>query len=191
MAAACASLPEALQQARYDLNALFQLEAALAAAAQAIRIDAQVATCLPTPARPCARRTASGVCELAEHRKRTAAEQAQAQLLHYWQNTQAGGTIDDWKKAVAAPHARARVPPSVPAWPRRCALPQASLAQSFAPAPVIWQDAERSTAGSQGHGRKPEPVRKQPLHPLQRLQTHQKIQQPTQRPVRLPDESVR
>src|SRR5690606_26743105 len=55
LSAACASLPEALRQPRYDLAALFQLEAALAGMMTAARAEAQTAACsarLPEAERP-------------------------------------------------------------------------------------------------------------------------------------------
>lgn len=144
MAAACASLPEALQQPRYDLNALFQLEAAMAATTQAVRIDAQVAACLP-------RLPAAAQDELRaahvdwQRSEAAAAEQAQTQLLHYWRSIQTESPIEDWKKAIAAAYAK----PGVGICKRLAVAlraPQAALSQSFAPAPAPALPAETDAA---------------------------------------------
>jgi hypothetical protein len=140
MAAACASLPEALQQPRYDLNSLFQLEAAMAATTQAVRVDTQVAACLP-------RLPAAGQDELRaayadwQGSEAAAAEQAQVQLLHYWRIIQTESSVEDWKKAVAAAHAKPAggVCNGLAAGLR---TPQAALAQSFALAPAPTLPAE-------------------------------------------------
>ena len=134
LAAACASLPAALQQPRYDLSALFQLEAAIAAMTQATRVDAQVAAC---NTRLNGTEQARLLASHADWQRRegAAVETARAQLVHYWQSTAAVGDVNEWLQAQTRRYSN---PP-----PARCAGladwlkdDEASLAQSFAPAPT-------------------------------------------------------
>lgn len=135
MAAACASLPEALQQPRYDLNALFQLEASLAATTLAIRAEAQTAACMPRMAEP-ARSALQAAHAEWQRNESAAAEQAQAQLQYAWKNTRTGGSFEEWKQAVAGNHAQTpqALCDGLASWLRS---PAARLEQSFASAPVL------------------------------------------------------
>ena len=144
MAAACASLPEALQQPRYDLNALFQLEAALATTAVAIRAEAQTAACLPRLAEP-ARNTLQAAHAEWQRSESAAAEQAQAQLQQQWKNTRSGGSFEEWKQAVSGGYTRTpqALCDGLAAWLRS---PAAKLEQSFAPAPVLTPGVEDEPA---------------------------------------------
>ena len=144
MAAACASLPEALQQPRYDLNALFQLEAALAATAVAIRAEAQTAACLPRLAEP-ARNALQAAHAEWQRSESAAAEQAQAQLQQQWKNTRSGGSFEEWKQAVSGGYTRTpqALCDRLAVWLRS---PAAKLEQSFAPAPVLTPGVEDEPA---------------------------------------------
>ena len=140
--AACASLPEALRQPRYDLAALFQLEAALASMVTATRAEAQAGACaarLPEAERPA----------LAAHyadwqqREADAIANARAQMLQQWQNTATPGDAEEWQQAM---HKRYANPPmrtceQLPAWLDSSA---SSLAQSFATAPAVTATAADS-----------------------------------------------
>jgi len=141
--AACASLPEALRQPRYDLTALFQLEAALAGMRTAARAEAQAEACstrLPEAERPAlAAHYASW-----QQREADAIASARAQMLQQWQNTATPGDPDEWQKAVRKRYAN---PPALaceqlPEWLDGSA---SSLAQSFASAPALGPVAADST----------------------------------------------
>ena len=140
MAAACASLPEALQQSRYDLNSLFQLEAAMAATTQVVRIDTQVAACLPRLPVAAQDELRSAYADW-QRSEAAAVEQAQAQLLHYWRIIQTESSVEDWKKARAGEYAKpgAAVCQALAVGLR---TPQAGLAHSFAPAPALPAETE-------------------------------------------------
>lgn len=131
--AACASFPEALRQPRYDLGALFQLEAALAGMTVAARAESYSAACaarLPEAQRPALN------ARYAEWQQREAEAlaNAEAQMRVYWQSTATPGKVEDWLKATKKRYAT----PSdfacaeLPTW---LGSRSSSLAQSFAPAP--------------------------------------------------------
>lgn len=134
LAAACMTLPEALRQPRYDLHALFQLEAALAAMNTAVRAEAESAACmqqLPTEEHGQLQQ------QYAEWllREEAALTAARTQMLHYWQSTGTAGTAEAWLQQLGRHYGK----PSA----RRCAqlaswlqTPAAALANSFAPAPA-------------------------------------------------------
>jgi hypothetical protein len=141
--AACASFPNALRQHRYDLTALFQLEAALAAMKTATRAEAYTTACaarLPEPQRV-------GVnTHYAQWQAREAAALAgaQSQMQTYWQSTGTPGKAEDWLKATRK---RYSAPTDI-----ACAelsdwldSTTSSLAQSFVPAPVIVAPAQPAT----------------------------------------------
>lgn len=133
--AACASLPEALLQPRYDLAALFQLEAALAGMVTATRAEAQTSACaarLPEAERPA---LAADYADW-QQREADAIANARAQMLQQWQNTATPGDPDEWQKTMRKRYANppARACEQLPAWLSSSA---SSLAQSFAPAPAV------------------------------------------------------
>jgi hypothetical protein len=144
MAIACATLPEVLQQPRYDLTALFQLEAALAAAAQTVRVETETQACLPKLPEA-ARGELQSAYAAWQRTEGAAAEQAQAQLQQYWLGAGAAGAADDWKKAVAKRYSQTNdaLCAKLADWLQS---PEASLAQSFAQAPVIHLPVEDETA---------------------------------------------
>lgn len=133
--AACATLPEALLQPRYDLAALFQLEAALAGMVTAARAEAQTSACsarLPEAERPAlAARYAAWQAREAE-----AIANARAQMLQQWQHTATPGDPEAWQKAVHTRYANppARTCEQLPDWLDNDA---SSLTQSFAKAPAV------------------------------------------------------
>lgn len=132
--AACTSFPEALRQPRYDLTALFQLEAALAVMKTAARAESYTAACaarLPEPQRVAVN------ARYAEWqvREETALATARSQMEIYWQRTATPGKAEDWLKAIQK---RYSTPTDIACaelsdWLESKA---SSLAQSFAPAPV-------------------------------------------------------
>lgn len=133
--AACATLPEALRQPRYNLTALFQLEATLAAMTTVVRAEAQTKACaarLPEAERPAlAMRYADW-----QQREADAIANARAQMLQQWQNTATPGDPEEWQKAM---HKRYANPPALaceqlPEWLDSSA---SSLSQSFATAPAV------------------------------------------------------
>ena len=131
--AACASLPDALQQPRYDLTALFQLEAALAAMTLTARVDAQVAACNATLNGNEQTRLRAAHADWQQN-EGAAMEMARAQLTYYWQATAAAGSPEEWLRSQTRRYSN---PTAL-----RCAgladwlkSDQASLMQSFAPPP--------------------------------------------------------
>lgn len=138
--AACASFPNALRQPRYDLTALFQLEAALAAMKTAARAESYTAACaarLPEPQRV-------GVnTHYAQWQAREAAAlaAAQSQMQTYWQSTGTPGKAEDWLKATRK---RYSAPTDIACAELSDWLDGAtsSLAQSFIPAPVVAAPAQ-------------------------------------------------
>jgi hypothetical protein len=138
--AACGSLPEALRQPRYDLTALFQLEAALAAMATAARAESHIAACaaqLTEAERPALN------ARYAEWQRREAdaITSAQTQMLLYWQNTGTPGKPEDWLKAMKQRYAQpsAAACEKLPEWLGSSA---SSLSHSFIPAPIIAAPTE-------------------------------------------------
>src|SRR5690606_15438108 len=137
---ACASLPEALSQPRYDLAALFQLEAALAGMMTAARAEAQSGACsarLPEAERPAlAARYADW-----QQREAEAIANARAQMLQQWQRTATPGDAEEWQKAMHKRYANppARACEQLPTWLESSA---SSLAQSFVTAPTVAAAAD-------------------------------------------------
>ena len=133
--AACASLPEALLQPRYDLTALFQLEAALAGMMTAARAEAQTDACsarLPETERPALTTRYAAWQE----REAEAIANAHAQMLQQWQSTATPGDPEAWQKAIHTRYANppARTCEQLPEWLDSNA---SSLTQSFATAPAV------------------------------------------------------
>ena len=134
LAAACMTLPEALRQPRYDLNALFQLEAALAIMGTAMRVETESTVCMTRlPAEESTRLKQRHAEWLL--REEASSNAARLQMLHYWQSTATPGTAEGWLNRLRENYAQ---PPAV-----RCAAladwlqtPAAVLANSFAPAPA-------------------------------------------------------
>lgn len=138
--AACASLPEALRQPRYDLAALFQLEAALAGMMTAARAEAQTGACsarLPEAKRPA---LAAGYADW-QQREAEAIANARAHMLQQWQRTATPGDAEEWQKAMRKRYANppARACEQLPAWLESGA---SSLAQSFVTAPTVAAAAD-------------------------------------------------
>lgn len=147
LAAACASLPEALKQPRYDLAALFKLEGTLAAIGIATRADVHSTACLTRlPA-------AESVHLKQQHaewlaREDAAIQTAHAQLQLHWQDSATRGTAEEWLNKLREHYAN----PSA----ERCnnlagwlQTPAASVAQSFAPAPPVA--AQAAPAAAEAH----------------------------------------
>lgn len=133
--AACASLPEALRQPRYDLTALFQLEAALAAMNQGIRTETQASVCATKL--PEAERAALAAAYADWQRNETPAlETARGQLQYYWNSTATPGQPEGWMEAAKLRYSN---PPANTCKALAASLrePEASLAYSFAPAPAM------------------------------------------------------
>lgn len=139
-ASACASLPEALRQPRYDLSSLFQLEAALATMAQAVRIEAQAAACA-TQLPEAERAPLSAAYADWQRNEAATLESAPAQLQHYWTSTATPGKPEDWVEALKQRYAK---PPAATCAGLAAVLltPEASLAYSFAPPPAVQPAAE-------------------------------------------------
>lgn len=147
LAAACASLPEALKQPRYDLAALFKLEATLAAIGIATRADVHITACM---ARLPAAQNAHLKQQHAEWltREDAAIQTAHAQLQLNWQDSATRGTAEEWLNKLREHYAN----PSA----ERCnnlagwlQTPAASVTQSFAPAPPIV--AQAAPAATETH----------------------------------------
>ena len=142
-AAACASLPEALRQPRYDLASMFQLEAALAVMTQAIRIETQATLCATKL--PEAERVSLAAAYSDWQRNETPAlETARGQLQYYWNSTATPGTPEIWAEALRQRYSN---PPAATCQNLGNILrsPDASLAHSFAPAPAVPQAQEPET----------------------------------------------
>lgn len=143
--AACASFPEAVRQPRYKLDALFQLEQALAAMMMAARAEAHTAACA-------ARLPEAEHADLnARHaewqnREADALAASRADMLLHWEATATPGKPEDWLQAARNRHANptAAACAALPGWLDSSA---SSLAQSFAPAPLIMP-AEADTSGA-------------------------------------------
>jgi hypothetical protein len=137
LSAACATLPTALQQPRYDLAAMLRLEEAMAAVVLNSRVETQVKVCaarLPEVERPKLQQ------RLTEWQAKNAqlAVQAQAQLQSIWQATPNQKTADAWLQTLPT---RFSNPPAatcmaLPEWLQSRA---ASLAANFElpPDPVV------------------------------------------------------
>lgn len=132
--AACATLPQALQQPRYDLTALFQLEAALAAVSRATRIETLGVAC-GTQLDAAAQQALAMQLVTWHTREDAAATAAQVQMLRGWQQTQTPGEPGAW---LAAQRQRYSNPPAATcaALADFLSTPAASLAQSFAMPPL-------------------------------------------------------
>jgi len=142
-AAACASLPEALRQPRYDLSAMFQLEGAIAAMARATRIETQASVCATRL--PAAERERLAVAYADWQRTEDAAlVTARSQLQHYWNSTATPGKPEDWLEAMKQRYSN---PPATTCASLATTLrsSDASLAHSFVPAPSVPAAAEAET----------------------------------------------
>ncbi len=144
LAAACASLPEALKQPRYDLAALFKLEATLAAIGIATRVDAHYTACigrLPTA------ESAHLKQQHAEWltREDAAVQTAHAQLQLHWQDSATRGTAEEWLAKLREHYANPSADRcnSLAGWLQ---TPAASVTQSFAPAPPVVAQAAPAAA---------------------------------------------
>lgn len=146
--AACATLPEALQQPRYDLTALFELESALAAVARSTRVEALGKACAPKLSDADRQILTARLAEWHD-RENAAAETAHMQMLRDWARTATPGEAEPWVQALRQRYSD----PSM----QTCAglaewlqTPAASLAQSFAmpPLPEATMAAQAPVDGS-------------------------------------------
>jgi hypothetical protein len=130
---ACASLPQALQEARYDIAGRLRLEAALAQNALAIRVETQHDVCAT-------RLADHDGAILAEHyaawasRENAAATEARARLDQEWVANAMSGEADDVIKALRHKYSN---PPQATCEKLADWLdtPAATIEQAFAPAP--------------------------------------------------------
>lgn len=130
---ACASLPQALQEARYDIAGRLRLEAALAQTALAIRVETQNEVCAT-------RLPESSAAILARHyatwqsREGTAIADAHARLNQEWAVNAMSGEAEDVRKAL---HHKYSNPPQATCEKLADWLdtPAATIEQAFAPAP--------------------------------------------------------
>lgn len=136
LAAACASLPQALQQPRYDLNAMFRLEEALAVTTLAVRAETLAERCL-TQLPEAQRAPLTAAFASWQEDNATHAETARVQVRSAWRESGSQGEADAWLEALPQRYAKTgnAACKSLPAW---LASPKASLATAFAlpPAPV-------------------------------------------------------
>jgi hypothetical protein len=135
LSAACATLPQALQQTRYDLQSRFKLEAALAAVTLHTRIETWVAACLPRLPEKARAELSARHAEW-QHAESVDQLAAQAQMLAYWQSTATPGEPDAWLKALTERYAK---PGESQCTQLAASLqqPTSRLAQSFVAAPLI------------------------------------------------------
>lgn len=132
--AACASLPQALQQPRYDLNAMFRLEEALAVTTLAVRAETQTERCLtqlPESQRP----ALAAAYATWQEANAAAAATARTQVHSAWLESGSQGEADAWLETLPQRYAK----PSAAACQRMetwLASPKASLAMAFALPPL-------------------------------------------------------